>query len=163
MTLTQTALATYLDPAEGHRLDVVTGSGFTITLDTDASGADRAGPGPIESVLPALAGCTALDVAAILGKKRQPLAGYQIAVTGERAEEHPMVYTRIVVEHRVRGEVEPEALRRSIELSATRYCPVSAMLSKAVTIEHRYRLQPDGGDEVSALVVTTGPGGPIFP
>jgi putative redox protein len=163
VTLTQTALATFVDPGQGHRIDVVTGSGFSVTLDTDASGEARSGPGPIESILPALAGCTALDVSAILAKKRQRVDRYQIAVTGERTEEHPMVYTRIVVEHRVSGEVEAEALRRAIELSATRYCPVSAMLSKATSIEHRYRLQQDGGDEVSALVVTTGPDGPLFP
>jgi hypothetical protein len=55
--------------------------------------------------------------------------------------------------------VEAEALRRSIELSATRYCPVSAMLSRAVRIEHRYRLVGAHGVEVEALVAVTGPEG----
>ncbi len=53
-----------------------------------------------------------------------------------------------------------DALRRSIELSSTRYCPVSAMLSAAVRIEHRYRLVGgDGEAEASALVAVTGPDG----
>ena len=43
--------------------------------------------------------------------------------SGDRAEEHPRVFTAIRVEHRVRGAVEPEALRRSIELSATTLLP----------------------------------------
>ena len=51
-----------------------------------------------------------------------------------------------------------EAVRRSVELSATSYCPVSAMLSAAVRIEHRYRIRRDeAGEEESALVVVTGP------
>jgi putative redox protein len=100
-----------------------------------------------------------MDVASILRKKRQSAASYEIAVSGESAEEHPRVFTAVTVEHRVSGDVEAEALRRSIELSATRYCPVSAMLSKAVRIEHWYRLVGSDGVEVEALVAVTGPEG----
>ena len=52
------------------------------------------------------------------------------------------------------------ALRRCIELSATKYCPVSAMLSAGATeIHHRYRLirtEVDPIDE-SGEVIVTGP------
>ena len=79
--------------------------------------------------------------------RRQPPAqeaagGRKLRDRGERrvGDAHPRVFTAISVEHRVGGAVEVEALRRSIELSATRYCPVSAMLSAVATIEHRYRL-----------------------
>jgi putative redox protein len=159
MPTTVSVLATVVDPQQAVRVDILTGTGFKLTFDTDDAGDLRAGPGPTESVLAALAGCTSMDVGAILRKKRQPAAGYRIAVTGERADEHPQVYTSIVVEHQVSGEVEPEALRRAIELSATAYCPVSAMLSRSVRIEHRYRLARDGHEEVSALVAITGPEG----
>jgi putative redox protein len=152
------ALATVADPAEGMKVSARTGSGFEITYDTEES-EDRAGPSPNESLLAALAACTSMDVASILRKKRQVPATYQIAVTGERSSEHPRVYTAIVVEHRVTGDIDPEALRRSVELSATRYCPVNAALSASVRVEHRYRLVRDAQDEepVSALVVVTGP------
>jgi putative redox protein len=151
--------AAFADAARGMRVDARTDSGFTITFDTDESGDGRAGPSPMEAVLVALASCTSMDVASILRKKRQAAVAYEIAVSGERGEEHPRVYTSIVVEHRVTGAVEPEALRRSVELSATRYCPVSAMLSASVRIEHRYVLMRDARDSapVSATVVVTGP------
>ena len=84
---------------------------------------------------------------------------YRIAVTGEKRDEHPQVYTSIVIEHQVSGAVEPEALRRAVELSATTYCPVSAMLAHSVRIEHRFRLVRETGDEVTALVAVTGPEG----
>ena len=163
MPTTVSVLATVVEPQRAVRVDVRTGTGFQLIFDTDEGGEHRAGPGPTESVLAALAACTSMDVGSILRKKRQPAATYQIAVTGERADAHPQVYTSIVVEHRVSGEVELEALRRAIELSATTYCPVSAMLSHSVRIEHRYRLARDGQSEVSALVATTGPEGAQLP
>ena len=108
-----------------------------------------------------MVGCTAMDVASILRKKRQHASGYRVSARGETREGlHPHVFTRIVIEHQVDGQVAAEALRRSIELSATRYCPLIAMLSASVTIEHRYRLLEAGREgEQADLVVVTGPGG----
>lgn len=160
MPTTLTALATVVNPRQAVRVDAVTGTGFELIFDTADAGADRAGPSPTESILAALAACTSMDVVSILRKKRQPAASYRIAVTGEKADEHPQVYTGIVVEHEVAGDIEPEALRRAVELSATTYCPVSAMLSHSVRIEHRFRLTQGDGAEVSALVAITGPEGP---
>lgn len=146
-------LATYGDP-DARRVDVRTASGSSMVTDGDY-GPDA--PGPTELVLVALAGCTSMDVASILKKKRQRFDTYEIAVDAEQADDPPRVFTRIVVEHRVSGQVEAEALRRSIELSATRYCPVSAMLSASVEIEHRYRLELSDGEVVEAVVAVTGP------
>jgi putative redox protein len=143
---------------ERRRVEVRTAGGHSIEMDGAGPEGDDSAAGPKEVVLAALAGCTSMDVAAILGKKRQRAVSYELVVSGESATEHPRVFTEIVVEHRVRGAVEPEALRRAIELSATRYCPVNAMLSHAVRIEHRYRLEPDAGSPVEALVVVIGPG-----
>ena len=153
-------LATFVDPEVGMRVEEETGSGFPLAFDaTDGALPPTAGS-PREGVLASLAACTAMDVASILRKKRQRARTYRIAVVGDtRDDEHPHVFTRIVVEHKVEGEVEAEALRRSIELSATRYCPVIAMLSASVTIEHRYRLRRTGDEaEHAALVLVTGPG-----
>ena len=159
MPTTLTSLATVVDPQQAVRVDALTGTGFVMTFDTAEGGDHRGGPSPTESILAALAGCTSMDVGTILRKKRQPPDSYRIAVTGEKRDEHPQVYTSIVIEHQVAGEVEPEALRRAVELSATTYCPVNAMLSRSVRIEHRYRLTRRAGDEVSAQVAVTGPEG----
>jgi len=49
-------------------------------------------------------------------------------------------------------------IQERFELSATRYCPVNAMLAAGeVTIEHRYRLEPDDGEAVGAVVAIVGP------
>jgi hypothetical protein len=39
------------------------------------------------------------------------------------------------------------------------YCPVNAMLSRSVRIEHRYRLRQGDREEVSALVAIASPEG----
>ena len=126
-------------------------------MDSDPTGSDGAAPEPKEILLAALAGCTSMDVASILRKKRQAAQRYEIHVSGESASEHPRVFTEITVEHVVAGDVEPEPLRRSIELSATRYCPVNAMLSAVARIEHRYRLTDAAGVSHAAIVAVVGP------
>jgi putative redox protein len=147
-----------VDPGNG-RVEARTEGGQALPLDSDG----LAAASPIEGLLASLAGCTAVDVASILRKKRQSAVEYQVVVDGDRADEHPRVFTAIRVEHRVRGAVEPEALRRSIELSATTYCPVSAMLSAVARVEHRYRLVDDAGGEHEAVVTVLGPGGRRLP
>jgi len=150
-----TTILASVDPADG-RVDARTEQGEAIHMAADPPEGPGSAAAPKEALLAALAGCTSMDVASILRKKRQAATRYEVAVSGESADEHPRVFVTITVEHRVRGEVEPEALRRSIELSATRYCPVSAMLSASVRIEHWYRLN-DSGESV--LVAVTGPQG----
>ena len=120
---------------------------------------DPAGAAPREMVLVGLVGCTGMDVASILAKKRQVPDRYQVGVEADTAADPPRVFTRIVIEHRLSGRIEEEAVRRAVELSATHYCPVSAMLSRAVPIEHRYRLSQPGQPDREVLVVITGPEG----
>jgi putative redox protein len=158
MPTISTVLATFVDPIEGMRVNAVTGSGFPVGFDTLSSEEGGTAASPTDTVLAALAACTAMDVASILRKKRQRVDGYQISVSAIRADQAPAVFTSITVEHQVSGDVSEEALRRSIELSATAYCPVSAMLSASVPIEHRYAIRRGDGDAAeSTLVLTTGP------
>lgn len=99
------------------------------------------GPTSMELILIGLAGCTGMDVISIMAKKRQPLKSLQVKVEAERADEHPRVYTKIHVTYIAYGEgVEAKALARSIELSETRYCSVSAMLSKTAEITNSYEI-----------------------
>jgi putative redox protein len=87
-----------------------------------------------------------MDVISILQKKRQEITGFEVRIDVEQADAHPHVFTRIAVTYVVTGhEVDPEAVSRAIELSKDRYCPASAMLEKAVAIEHHYEIVPAAG------------------
>ena len=152
-----TRITAVVDPELGS-VEARTVGGDRIVMDADPPHGSGSAAGPVETLLAALAGCTAMDVRSILRKKRQAMTWYEIDVSGERATEHPKVFTSIRVEHRVRGRVEPEAVRRSVELSATQYCPISAMLSASAPIEHRYRLESEDGAVHEAVVAVIGPG-----
>ena len=153
-----TRILATVDPAHS-RVEARTDQDRTIAMDVDPPEGQGSAAEPKEVLLSALAGCTSMDVASILRKKRQSATSYQVAVSGESGDEHPRVFRTITVEHRVTGAVEAEPLRRSIELSATRYCPVNAMLSASATIEHWYRLTGADGSVTEALVAVTGPEG----
>jgi putative redox protein len=121
-----------------------TGTGHQLILDApEEAGGENRGPRPVELVLLGLAGCTGMDVISILRKMRQDVTGYEVQVRGdERAPDHPKVFTRVTVEHIVRGRALTEAsVARAVELSATRYCPVSAMLGATAQVTHTYRIE----------------------
>ena len=128
--------------ATGMRFEVEAGSGHHITLDAaEHDGGHNEGFRPMELLLVGLAGCTGMDVISILRKKRQDVTGYEVHVTGVRAEEHPMVFVEITVEHIVTGHrIQPEAVARAIELSEERYCGAGAMLGKVAHLTHTYRI-----------------------
>ncbi len=151
-----TQIIAAVDPTRS-RTEARNAHGHSVVMDTDPPEGDGSAAGPKETLLAALAGCTGVDVASILRKKQQVARTYEIAISAESATVHPKVFTAITVMHRVTGAVQVEALRRSIELSATRYCPVNAMLSSVARIEHRYHLTDAGGAAHEALVCVIGP------
>lgn len=135
-----------------------TGSGHGVS--TDDKDGDSA-PRPTELVLASLAMCTGMDVVSILDKQRQDYETYEIHATAEQRDEYPQIFTRIELVHEVRGPGVKEAgVRRCIELSATKYCPISAMLAAGATeIHHRYRIAGTGPEpfEAEGEVLVTGP------
>jgi len=133
-------------------------SGHVIAFDDRAS---NQGGSPVETVLAALAACTAMDVVSIANKKRQAVERYVVEASGSQRDEYPQVFGEIDLVHVVSGsDLSEAAIRRCIELSATKYCPVSAMLSAGATvIHHRYRIASTGKRpfEAEGIVISTGP------
>jgi putative redox protein len=121
-----------------EEFDALMPSGNTIHFDGDRK--SNQGPSMMETLLGALGACTAVDVVSILKKKRQKLIGLEIFVNGERAADHPRVWTAIEMVYRITGEVEEKAARDAIELSKGKYCSVSAMLEKTVKIDYRIEI-----------------------
>ena len=135
-----------------------TGSGRTIVFGDDVEANEYS---PVESVVVALAACSAMDVVGILVKKRQVFHTYRIEVRAEQRDQYPQILTLVEVTHVVEGTVVlEEAVRRAVELSATKYCPVSAMLSAGATeVHHRFRMRCTGAEpkDAEGEVIVTGP------
>jgi putative redox protein len=140
------------------RFAATTGTGRRLDFGDDR---ERNELSPVETVEAALAACSGMDVVSILVKKRQQLTSYRIEVEGEQRDEYPQIYTRIELTHVIEGTVLLEAaVRRAIELSASKYCPVNAMLSAGATeVHHRYRMRCTGAElaEGEGEVAVTGP------
>ncbi len=130
----------------GLRMIGETEGGPAVVLDSSKEEyGTHSGLTPMELVLIGLAGCTAMDVIAMMAKQRQPMTNLQVKVEAERAEGHPQVYKKIHLEYVAYGDgIDEKALARAIELSKTKYCSVSAMLSKAaeITATHRIAASP---------------------
>jgi putative redox protein len=126
----------------GMRFDAGGGSGHHVTLDaSEQDGGQNTGFRPMEMLLVGLAGCTGMDVISILRKKRQQVTAYEVRVEGIRAEDHPMVFVEITVEHIITGHnVQSEAVVRAIQLSIERYCGAGAMLGKVAHLTHTFRI-----------------------
>jgi len=124
----------------GRQFLAETSSGHSLIVD-DSEG--HTGPKPTELVLMGLGACTAFDVIGILRKKRQMVTGYDVEVRAEQREEPPNYFTRVEVKHHLRGTIDPEAVRRAIELSETKYCSVGAMISKTAKIESAFDIVPE--------------------
>ena len=91
---------------------------------------------PMEALLAALGTCTAFEVISILAKRRTPVESYRIELEGERAEEHPRRYTRILVRHLLSGEgITQGSLERAVTLSHEKYCSVAASLNSEIESE----------------------------
>ena len=140
------------------RFVATTGTGRRLDFGDDQ---ERNELSPVETVEAALAACSAMDVVSILAKKRQQLTSYRIEIEGEQRDEYPQIYTRIELTHVIEGPVLLEAaVRRAIELSASKYCPVNAMISAGATeVHHRYRMRSTGIEptEGEGEVAVTGP------
>ena len=97
---------------------------------------------PLQLFAIGLVGCTAMDVISILKKKRQEVTNFEVSAQIERAEDHPKIFTKIVVEYKLTGkDLDRAAVERAVELSETRYCPAQAMLEKAAEISHKIIVQ----------------------
>ena len=123
-------------------------SGFPLHMDAESSlGGSDSGVRPMEMIALGLIGCQAMDVISVLQKKRQQVTKFEVRFDGPRSPEFPKVFTRAEITFVVTGkEVSEEALLRSIELAATKYCPASAMLEQAFPMDLHYEIYEDEGN-----------------
>ncbi|HUL45022.1 MAG TPA: OsmC family protein [Bacteroidota bacterium] len=110
---------------------------------SETYGGSSAGSSPKELLMFALGGCTANDVIPILRKKRIPVEKLEIRVIGNVRDEHPRIFTDLHIEYIFYGDdLDTSAIESAIDLSVSKYCAVSAMLSGVVKLTHSYLILP---------------------
>lgn len=124
----------------GMRFTASSSRGAQITLDSDGEFFS-----PMQLLLAALGGCTGMDVVSILKKMRQDVTNYRVELDGERAADHPRVWTEITVRHIVEGNgLSRDMVERAVSLSEEKYCSVAAMLTGTVIHTKIELVQPAG-------------------
>lgn len=117
-------------------------NGHTIIMDgPEKVGDEDNGPIPKPFVLTALAGCTGMDIAAILRKANKNPDDFDMKVIGEISKRAPIEYVAIHVIYDFKGpDDNKEAALNAVTDSQEKYCGVSSMLKKAlpVTWEVKY-------------------------
>lgn len=112
-------------------------AGNSVKADARPPIGDASAMAPKELLLSALASCTAMDVVALLKKNRQHVDAFEIEAEANLSDGgHPKVFTGARLTFTISGEVDPEVALESVTLSQTRFCGVSAMLSRAFPISY---------------------------
>jgi putative redox protein len=114
-------------------------SGYTLPLGgkKEVGGAED-GFLPMEMFLIGLAGCTGMDVISILAKMRQEVTNFEVKIHAERVDQHPKIFSDIMIEYVVTGKnLDPKLVDKAVNLSETTYCPGQAILNKSAKIDHK--------------------------
>jgi len=114
----------------------ISGTNHSVVMDVaKESGGDGAAPSPMEMVLMGLAGCSGMDVASILKKKRLNVRNFEIMLGAERAEDYPKVFTKVEMTFIFEGDgLSLKPLEDAVRLSLERYCSVAGMVNKTAEI-----------------------------
>jgi putative redox protein len=123
---------------KGNMQFEATVSGHKVLMDaTPDSGGEDKGARPKQLMLAALAGCTGMDVVSILKKMRVDVDEFDIDVEAGLTEEHPKYYNKMHIIYKFKGkDLDPEKLKKAVDLSQERYCGVSAAYKKAMEISY---------------------------
>ena len=124
-----TAERTMLD--YGMTITDYTGNTMQIDIPLEQGGQGR-GMRPMQTLLAALCGCSAVDVISILQKQKQLLNGFKILVDGERENDNePSVWQSVDLTFELKGDIDPSKAYRAVKLSIDKYCSVGETLRRA--------------------------------
>jgi putative redox protein len=96
------------------------------------------GPGPVETLLGALAACTCYDVLDILDKRRTPPSSIQVSTTGERADAVPARIVAAELVYTITGDgIGADHAVRAVQLAVDKYCSVKMSLDPDIPVTWR--------------------------
>lgn len=118
---------------DAFHFSAVNESGNVVHLDSSPdTGGTNQGMRPMQMMLAAMGGCSAIDIISILNKQRQPLKDLKITVTGEREKNViPSLYKTVHAHYRFFGDLDKDKVDKAINLSIEKYCSVSRTMEKA--------------------------------
>lgn len=96
---------------------------------------------PMQMVLSALGGCSAIDIINILRKQRQPLEDFKVTIEAEREKDKvPALFTTIHVHYVLKGDLKPAKVEKAVNMSMEKLCSVKMILDKTAQISWSYEI-----------------------
>ena len=104
-------------------------SGHNLFIDAgEENGGKSEGYRPKALMLSGLAGCSGLDVAALIKKMKLDVDTFKIETEANLTEEHPKYYDKVAMHFHFYGDdLNEKKLQRAVDLSIEKYCGVMEM------------------------------------
>src|SRR5688572_32217883 len=120
---------------DGFHMEARNEQGNAVHIDASPDiGGQNLGMRPMQMLLAAMGGCSAIDIINILKKQRQDLKDIKITVTGEREKDVvPSLFQTVHAHYKFFGDLDKEKVEKAINLSVEKYCSVSKTLEKSGT------------------------------
>jgi putative redox protein len=137
-------VATWRDDGLAFNLNLP--GGHDVTSDEPSPLSGNRGPTPVDLFLGSLAACSGISAVSLFKKMRLEVLSLEIVATGERDTEWPRGFSSIALTFSVVTSpgASRELLHRAVELAVTRYCPVSATITRGnggCTISHEVNIR----------------------
>ncbi len=115
-----------------------------VAVDIDAAtdiGGHNLGARPMEMLLMGLASCSAIDVILILKKQKQQIDDFRLSVEGLREKgATPAPFQKIHITYKLTGPLDPDKVKRAVDLSMDKYCSATAQLRPTSEITYSIEL-----------------------
>jgi len=113
--------------------------GNTVSMDSSTeAGGSGLGMRPMQLLLSALGGCSAIDVIAILKKQKQEIVSFEIEVNGEREKTGEYsLFRNIELHFKLKGKVSADKVEKAVKLSLEKYCSVAKTLEPTAHISYK--------------------------
>ncbi len=131
---------TQVDWAGGMRFIGKGASGHEVAMDAAEPLGTNSAARPVETLLCALGGCTGMDVVSILKKMETEPKALRVEIEDKRAPEYPKVIQKLHLVYVVTGDVPEKNLRKAIDLSLAKYCPIANTLAGVAKITYEARV-----------------------
>ena len=127
---------------DGYWMEAINEGGNKMHMDAspDIGGTDH-GFRPMQLLLTALGGCSAIDLISILKKQKQELEDITITVTGDREKDTvPSLFREVHVHFSLYGNLEVDKVKKAVTLAVEKYCSVAKTLEKTATVTHSFEI-----------------------
>jgi len=123
-------------------MEAVNEEGNLVTIDASKEiGGTGTGMRPMQLLLTALGGCSAIDVLLILKKQKQNVESFEVEISGERKKiGNYSLFRSVTLLFFLKGNLNPAKVENAVKLSLEKYCSVAKTLEPTAKINYKIKI-----------------------